>query len=145
MRKFGYLGSKFLKTNVRFEISTFKIGYRQIFGKRLESWYFLAQNTQIWAFGLKVWKMKASRKFQITSILKFWVFLQFCLVVLDGFGLFRLVLDHFGWFRIVFTGFGLFWPISGFINYVFLGTFYLFSFDVAIVSFVFIWIFELLR
>ena len=29
MSKFGYLGSTFLKTNVRFEISTFEIVYRQ--------------------------------------------------------------------------------------------------------------------
>ena len=49
-----YLGLKFLKTNVRFEVSNFKIGYKQNFVERLESLYFLAQKTQIWAFGLEV-------------------------------------------------------------------------------------------
>ena len=33
MLKFGDLGSKFLKTNVRYEISTLEIGYRPIFVK----------------------------------------------------------------------------------------------------------------
>ena len=87
---------KFSKTKIRFEISTFEIGYRQNFVKirkliifgpkcpnlgiwaqnfqkqmanlksahskkstceislRLESQYFLAQNPQIWAFGLEI-------------------------------------------------------------------------------------------
>ena len=44
---------------------------RQNFVKRLEIWHFFAKNTQIWAFGLKAWKTKASRKFQISTILKF--------------------------------------------------------------------------
>ena len=38
---------------------------------RSESQYFLAQNAQIWAFGLETWKTKAGRKFQISPILKF--------------------------------------------------------------------------
>ena len=48
-----YLGLKFSKTNVRFEVSNFKIGYMQNFVERLESLYFLAQKTQIWGFGLE--------------------------------------------------------------------------------------------
>ena len=47
-------GSEIFKTNVRFEVSNFKIGYMQNFVERLESLYFLAQKTQIWAFGLEV-------------------------------------------------------------------------------------------
>ena len=75
MLKFGHLDSKFSKINVRFEISTFEIAYRQNFVRRLESWYFLTQNTHISAFGPKIWKMKVSRKFQISPTLKFWVVL----------------------------------------------------------------------
>ena len=37
MPKLGDLCAKFLKTNVRFEISTFEIANRQNFVKRLES------------------------------------------------------------------------------------------------------------
>ena len=33
MSKFGYLASKFLKTNDKFEISTFEIGYMKNFVK----------------------------------------------------------------------------------------------------------------
>ena len=47
MRRFGDLSSKFSKTNDKFEISTFEIESRQNVVKRLESWYYLAQNTQI--------------------------------------------------------------------------------------------------
>ena len=36
MPKFGYLGSKFSKTSVRFEISTFEIGYTQNFTMVIE-------------------------------------------------------------------------------------------------------------
>ena len=43
MLKFGHLSSTFWKTNVRFEISTFEIGYMLYLVKRLESWYFLVQ------------------------------------------------------------------------------------------------------
>ena len=45
---------KFLKTNVRFEISTFEIGL--LHSLRLESGYLLAQNAQIWGFGLQIFK-----------------------------------------------------------------------------------------
>ena len=51
---FGHLGSNFLKTNIRFEISTCEIGFRQNFVKKLESWIFLVQYTQIWGFGLEI-------------------------------------------------------------------------------------------
>ena len=71
------------ESNVRFEISAFETGYRQHFIK-MKSWYFLAQNTHIGTCGLKNWKMKARRKFQIFPILKFWVAL----------GHFRIFLGH---------------------------------------------------
>ena len=71
MPKFAHLGLKCSKNNVRFEISILKIEYRQNFVERLDSWYLLAQNIQIWAFGLEVLKTKASRKLKISSIFKF--------------------------------------------------------------------------
>ena len=37
MTKIGHLGPKFWKTNVRFEISTFEIGYMIDFVKRFEN------------------------------------------------------------------------------------------------------------
>ena len=37
MPKTGYLGTTFWKTNAKFEISTFEIGYMLNFVKRLES------------------------------------------------------------------------------------------------------------
>ena len=96
---FAHLGSKCSTNNARFEISTLEIGYRQNIIERLDSWYFLAQNTQIWTFRLEVWKTKASRKLQISSILKFWV-------VSAGFGSFWLVSGRFGSFLVlVSTGF----------------------------------------
>ena len=39
----------------------------------LESRHLLTCNTQIWAFGLEVWKRKPCRKCQISSIFNFWV------------------------------------------------------------------------
>ena len=61
------------------------------FVKRLESWYFLAENIQICSFGLKFWTTKATRKFRISPILKLCVVSQF-------FGLFQQFLGRFGWF-----------------------------------------------
>ena len=60
----------------RFEISTVEVRYRKNFIKKFKSWYFLAQNTEIWAFGLKFWKTKASRKFQVSSVFTFWNILR---------------------------------------------------------------------
>ena len=75
----------------------------------------MGKNVQIWVFGLKIWKAKASRKFQIQ---KFWNF------VLDRFAFLE---GRFGRFRVVLTGFSSFWLVSarsGFNNY---GSFYSFS------------------
>ena len=87
----GIQTQNFPKTKVRFEISTFKIGYMRNFIKRLDKWYFLVQNTQIWVFGLEVWKTKASRRLQTADcnfdILGcFGSFCNFLGVVLAGFG-----------------------------------------------------------
>ena len=68
---------------------------------RLENWYLLAQDTQIWAYGLKIWKMKAIRKFQISSILKIWI-------VLGRFIIF---------WGVVSVRFRSFWLVAGFSKY----------------------------
>ena len=114
MPKSGDLDSTFSKTNVRFEISTFEIVYIRNFVKTLDS-YFLAQNIQIWAFELEVWKSKANRKLQISSILKFWVISGRSTIFF--FGSFCLVLGRIGWFRLVLAGFGSFWLVPGFSKY----------------------------
>ena len=45
MSKFGDLGSKFSKAEVKLEISIFETGYRQAkISLRLEIWYFLAES-----------------------------------------------------------------------------------------------------
>ena len=51
MSKFGYLGSKFLKTNDKFEISTFEIGYMKNFVKIRTLVHFgpKCQCLEIWA------------------------------------------------------------------------------------------------
>ena len=48
---------KFSKTKIRFEISTFEIGYRQNFVK-IRKLIIFGLNAQIWAFGLKIFKNK---------------------------------------------------------------------------------------
>ena len=105
MPKFGYVGSKFLKTNVRFEIRIFKIRYIENFIEKLESWYFFDQNTKIWTFVQEVWKAKLSIKFQSSLILKFWVISDHFTVFGGTFWLnfesFWLALPRFGWFRVL--------------------------------------------
>ena len=103
MPKFGHLGSKFSISNGWFKISSLDIGFRQNAVKRKKRWYFLAQNTQILEFQLAVRKAKASRKFQISPVLKFWVVLS-CFAIFFG---------CLHWFWIVMTGFTLFWLVSG--------------------------------
>ena len=99
MPKFGHLGSKLSKTNGKFEISTFKLGYMRNFVK----------------IRLKIWKSKASRKLKISPILQFWVVSgRFAIF----WGSFRLTLGRFGWFRLVLAGFGSFWLITSFSKYV---------------------------
>ena len=102
MPKSGDLDSTFSKTNVRFEISTFEIGYIRNFVKTLDN-YFLAQNIQIWAFELEAWKSKANRKLQISSILKFWVISGRSTIFFLG---------RFVWVWVVSAGFGSFWLVS---------------------------------
>ena len=55
MLQFGNLGSKSLKTNVRFEITPLKQGTHEI-SLSLEDGYFLTQKAHIWEFGLKIFK-----------------------------------------------------------------------------------------
>ena len=69
---------------------------------RLENWYLLAQDTRIWAYGLKIWKMKAIRKFQISSILKIWIVLG--RFIIFG-GSFRFVSGRFGSLRVLVSTF----------------------------------------
>ena len=91
----GIWAPNFGKNNVRCQISIFKIGHRQNFVKRLESWYFFVQNTQIWALGRKFEKQK------LTENSKFLQFGNFrSLPVVSHFlRSFRLVSDRFGSFR----------------------------------------------
>ena len=103
----GIWATNFWKNNVRCQISIFKIGRRQNLVKRLESWYFFVQNTQIWAFGPKVWKTKVNRKFQISPIWTFSV----------SSGCFSFFLGRLGWFRIVLAGFGSFGLAPGISKY----------------------------
>ena len=111
MPKFAHLGSKFSKSNVRFEIRNFEIEHKQNFAKILASWYFFVQNTQIWIFGLEVWETKAGRKFQISPVLKIWVVL--CRFA-NFWGSFELVLGRLGWFQ---AGVGSFWHVPDFSKY----------------------------
>ena len=57
MPKFGHFGSKFSKNKVKFEISTFEIGYMRNFVK-IRTLILFAQNTQIWGLGLEIFKNK---------------------------------------------------------------------------------------
>ena len=64
MPKFGDLGSKVLKTGVRFETSTFEIGYRENFVKIKKSIAFgpKCTNLGIWAqtFGKRMSDLKSA-------------------------------------------------------------------------------------
>ena len=79
-------------------------GYRQHFIK-MKSWYFLAQNTHIGTIGLKNWKMKARRKFQIFPILKFWIALGHFRIFLGHLHLVLSCFNLFCWFRVILTFF----------------------------------------
>ena len=63
-----HFGLKFLNINVRLQISTLKISYRQNSVKGLETWYFLAKNTLIAGFGLKFQKRKLVENFRFAQI-----------------------------------------------------------------------------
>ena len=53
MPKFGNLGSKYSKTNDKFEITTYKIRVNTKFQKT-KKFILFGPNAQIWAFGLKL-------------------------------------------------------------------------------------------
>ena len=66
----------------------------------------MAQNTQIWVFGLEVWKTKLvqnSRFPQFWNFGSFWVVSQFFIYI---------YIYIFGWFCVVSAGFGSFWLVS---------------------------------
>ena len=108
MSKFGDLGSKFLKTNVRFEISTIKIEHRRNFVKIRKLILFGSKcpNLSICTQTLKI----ESRKFKIFPVLKFWI-VSGCFAFSEGrfgcFGSFWLVssfwrvLDRFELFQVL--------------------------------------------
>ena len=103
MLKLWDLSSKFAKTNVRFESSTFEIEYMQNFVKIRKLILFgpkYPKNTS----GIQISKTKAGRKFQIFPVLKCWIVsvcLTIFLVTLAGFGSLRLVSARFGSFRVL--------------------------------------------
>ena len=102
MPQFGHFGSKFSKTNVSFEISTFKIGCRQNFVKIRKLTLF---GPKFGLLGLKFEKRKLvenSRFPQCGNVGSFRVVFNFFF-----FG------GRFGWFWVVSTGFSLFRVISG--------------------------------
>ena len=76
MLQFGNLCSKFLKTNVRFEISTFKVVHMRNFVKIRTLILFGPKYPDLAIWLQNFWKpmsnLKASRKFDISPILKFW-------------------------------------------------------------------------
>ena len=57
MPKFGYLGSKFSKTSVRFEISTFEIGYTQNFAMVIELILFGPKFSNFGTWAWNFWKI----------------------------------------------------------------------------------------
>ena len=62
----------------------------------LDSRYFLAQNAQIWAFGIEVSETKASRKVQISTTVDHF----------SIFGVLSVGFCSFDWFPLVLAGFG---------------------------------------
>ena len=93
---------KFSKIKVRFEISTFEIGYMQNLVKIKKLIPFVPKIPKFGHFWLEIWKRNASRKFQISLVLKFWVFS----------GRFVIFWGCFGWFQLVSVVFGSFWLVS---------------------------------
>ena len=96
MPEFRHLGSNFSKNNSKFQIRTFKIGCRQNFIYRLESWYFFAQKLTFGHLGSNFEQQKLvenSRFSQFWNFCSFWVIWLFFGGVLAGFGSFWLVPD----------------------------------------------------
>ena len=92
---------KFSKTNIRFEISIFKISYKQNLVKirKLIPFGPRYPNLGIWAENLK---NESIRKFQISSILKIWIVLG--RFIIFG-GSFRFVSGRFGSLRVLVSTF----------------------------------------
>ena len=98
--------SKFLKTNVRFEVSTFEVVYLRNFIKIRKLILFDSKypNLGIWAL---IWKTRKSKKFQIFPILNYW-FVSGCFAIFWG---------RSWWFWLVSAGFGSFELVPGFSKY----------------------------
>ena len=109
MPQFGHFGSKFSKTNVSFETSTFKIGCRQNFVKIRKLTRF---GPKFGLLGSKFEKRKLvenSRFPQCGNVGSFPVVFNFFFL-----GSFWLVLGCFDWFQLVLGDFGLFYLVPGF-------------------------------
>ena len=103
MPKFGNLGSKYSKTNDKFEISTYKIGWIQNFIKT-RKFILFGPNAQIGHLGSNFEKQKTAENSRFPQIWNFGSFNSF-------FGSFWLVLGCSGWFQLILAGFRLFWLI----------------------------------
>ena len=113
MPQFGHFGSKFSKTNVSFETSTFKIGCRQNFVKIRKLTLF---GPKFGLLGLKFEKRKLvenSRFPQCRNVGSFRVVFNFFFFF---FWSFWLVLGCFDRFQLVLGDFGLFYLVPGFIK-----------------------------
>ena len=99
MPEFRHLGSKFSKNNSKFQSRTFKIGCRQNYIYRLESWYFFAQKPTFEHLGSNFEKQKLVENSRFSQ---FWNW---------------LVLGHFAVFWGVLAGFGSFWLVPDFSKY----------------------------
>ena len=116
MPKFGHLGSKYLKTNVKFEISSFEIGYLRNFVKirrsilvspKCPNLGILARNFRKQMANLKsAYLKKVHAKFRLSQYFlaekaQLWVFG----LKIWKFGSFRMVSARFGSFRVLVSTF----------------------------------------
>ena len=59
MSIFGDLGSKFSKTNVRSDISTFEMGYIRNFANKIRELILFDLKCPNWAFGLEIFEKQS--------------------------------------------------------------------------------------
>ena len=126
MLKYGDLGSKFSKTNGKFEISTFKKGYIRNFVKIRKFILFSSKRPNLGKCrNLKSEKPAGNPRFhQVWNFGWFCVVLQIWWVVSTGFGSFWLVSGRFDAFQVyvstslwhVLGRSGFFWVVLGWIR-----------------------------
>ena len=126
MPKYGHLGSKFSKTNGKFEISTFKKGYIRNFVKNRKFILFSSKRPNLGKCrNLKNEKPAGNPRFhQVWNFGWFCVVLQIWWVVSTGFGSFWLVSGRFDAFQVyvstslwhVLGRSGFFWVVLGWIR-----------------------------